>query len=322
MSNLGRELTLEAVRITEPAAIAAAGKVGAGDADAADQAAVDAMRRMINDVTIRGTVVIGEGEKDEAPMLYIGEKVGTGNGPEVDIAVDPLEGTALVAEGRNNALCVLAMGERGAFLNAPDVYMMKIVAGPRASGAVDLRKGVSDNCRRVAEALGKPLQYLTVVVLDRPRHKKILAELRALGVRIKLIGDGDVSAALSAAVPDTGVDMLIGIGGSTEGVLAAAALRCLGGQIQGRLTPIGAKQVKRMKEMKIRDVNRIYDTKDMAGGRDVIFSATGVTDGDFLKGVRYGEHWIYTHSLVLRARTGTMRFMQTQHRYEKARGER
>lgn len=266
--------------------------------------------------------MIGEGEKDEAPMLYIGEKVGTGNGPEVDIAVDPLEGTSIVAEGRNNALCVLAMGERGAFLHAPDVYMMKIAVGPRAAGTIDLRKSVSDNCRAVATALGKPLQYLTVVVLDRPRHEKIIKELRGLGVRIKLIGDGDVSAALSAAVPDTGVDMLIGIGGSTEGVLAAAALRCLGGQIQGQLTPIGPKQVKRMKELKIKDVNRIYDTKDLAGGRDVIFSATGVTDGDFLKGVRYGEHWIYTHSLVLRARTGTLRYLLTQHRYDKSRGGR
>lgn len=319
MADLGRELTLEAVRITEPAAIAAAEKVGHGDSDGADQAAVDAMRKMLNHVSIVGTVVIGEGEKDEAPMLYIGENVGTGNGPAVDIAVDPLEGTAIVAEGRNNALCVLAMGERGAFLNAPDVYMMKIAVGPRAAGSIDLRKSVSANCKAVAKALGKPLPYLTVVVLDRPRHQKIIAELRHLGVRIKLISDGDVSAALSAAVPDTGVDMLIGVGGSTEGVLAAAALRCLGGQIQGRLSPIGDKQFKRIADLKIKDLGRIYNTVDLAGGDDVIFSATGVTDGDFLKGVRYGEHWIYTHSMVLRAKTGTVRFVQAQHRYEKTR---
>ncbi|OGH63317.1 MAG: fructose-bisphosphatase, class II [Candidatus Lindowbacteria bacterium RIFCSPLOWO2_12_FULL_62_27] len=316
---MGRELTLEAVRITEPAAIAAAEKVGAGDSDGADQAAVDAMRRVLNQVQIVGTVVIGEGEKDEAPMLYIGEQVGTGCGPAVDIAVDPLEGTTIVAEGRQNALCVLAIGERGGFLNAPDVYMMKMAVGPRAAGAIDLRKSVSANCKAVAKALGKPMQYLTVVVLDRPRHQKIIAELRSLAVRIKLISDGDVSAALSTAVPDTGVDMLIGIGGSTEGVLAAAAMRCLGGQIQGRLQPIGADQVKRIKAMKIADPDRIYNTADLAAGDDVIFSATGVTDGDFLKGVRYGEHWIYTHSMVLRAKTGTVRFVQAQHRYEKAR---
>lgn len=322
MADLGRELTLEAVRITEPAAIAAAEKVGNGDSDGADQAAVDAMRKMLNQVAIVGTVVIGEGEKDEAPMLFIGEQVGSGRGPAVDIAVDPLEGTTIVAEGRQNALCVLAMGERGAFLNAPDVYMMKMAVGPRAAGAIDLRKNVAQNCKAVARALGKPLQYLTVVILDRPRHKSIIAELRKLRVRIKLISDGDVSAALSAAIPDTGVDMLIGIGGSTEGVLAAAALRCIGGQIQGKLHPIGDDQVKRIKDMKIRDAGRVYDTADLAGGDDVIFSATGVTDGDFLKGVRYGEHWIYTNSLVLRAKTGTMRFIQAQHRYEKSRPRR
>ncbi len=322
MADLGRELTLEAVRITEPAAIAAAEKVGHGDPDEADQAAVDAMREMLNHVDIVGTVVIGEGEKDEAPMLYIGEQVGSGYGPAVDIAVDPLEGTSIVAEGRNNALCVLAMGERGGFLHAPDVYMMKIAVGHKAAGCINLRKNIAHNCRAVAEALRKPLQYLTVVVLDRPRHQKILAELRKLGVRIKLISDGDVSAALSTAVPDTGVDMLIGIGGSTEGVLAAAALRCLDGQIQGRLHPIGDKQIRRIREMNIDDVNRIYETRDMAGGSDLIFAATGVTDGDFLKGVRFGTTWIHTHSMVLRAKSGTMRFIQAQHRYGKAKTKR
>ncbi|MBI4177907.1 class II fructose-bisphosphatase [bacterium] len=313
----GRELIIEAVRITEPAAVASAQKVGHGDPDGADQAAVDAMRRMFEHVNIRGTVVIGEGEKDEAPMLYIGEKVGTGQGPAVDIAVDPLEGTTIVAEGRNNALCVLAIGERGAFLHAPDVYMMKIAVGPKAAGHIDLRKNIAFNCRAVAKALEKPIRYLTVVVLDRPRHEDIIRELRQLGVRIKLIGDGDVSAALSTAVPDSGVDMLIGIGGSTEGVLAAAALRCLGGEIQGRLTPIGDSQVRRIRELKIRNVDRVYRTADMAGGSDVIFAATGVTDGDFLKGVRFGDRLIYTHSMVLRAKTGTVRYIDAQRRYFK-----
>lgn len=313
----GRELIIEAARITEPAAVAAAKKVGHGDSDGADRAAVEAMRKMFRHVAIRGTVVIGEGEKDEAPMLYIGEKVGTGHGPEVDIAVDPLEGTTIVAEGRTNALCVLAIGPRGSFLHAPDVYMMKMAVGPKAAGRIDLRKSISANCRAVARALGKPLKYLTVVILDRPRHESMIRELRSLGVRIKLIGDGDVSAALSTAVPDSGADMLVGIGGSTEGVLAAAALRCLGGEIQGRLNPIGDKQWKRIKDLKIKNIGRIYKTKDMAGGVDVIFSATGVTDGDFLKGVRFGEHWIYTHSMVLRAKSGTVRYIHAQRRYFK-----
>jgi fructose-1,6-bisphosphatase II len=309
-----RLLTLDAVRLTELAAIGASRYMGWGDKEAADQAAVDAMREMFQYVPVDGTVVIGEGQKDEAPMLYIGEEVGTGEGPEVDIAVDPLEGTTIVAEGGSGALCVVAMGPKGAFLNAPDVYMMKIAVGPRARGVIDLNDSFEDNVRRVAEAKEKSLRTLTCVLLDRERNKPYINTLRELGSRIKLIDHGDVSASLATCLEESGVDMLAGIGNSAEGVLSAAALQCFGGDFQGRLNPIGDAQHDRLREMGIDDLDRVYEIGDLAADEDLLFSCTGVTDGDFLEGVRYDGEEIITHSMVLRSAKGTRRFVEGYHK--------
>ncbi|HEX6989674.1 MAG TPA: class II fructose-bisphosphatase [Bacillota bacterium] len=311
-----RELTLELVRITEVAAIAAARWMGRGDKEAADQAAVDAMRALFDTVDIRGTVVIGEGELDEAPMLYIGERVGTGRGPEVDVAVDPLEGTNLVARGLPNALAVLAIAPRGCLLHAPDMYMNKIAVGPAAAGQVDLDAPVRDNLAAVASALGKRVEDVTVIVLDRPRHSELIREVREAGARIRLISDGDVSAAIATALPDTGIDLMLGIGGAPEGVLAAAALCCLGGELQGRLHPTSDAERERAQSM-VGDVQRKLRLEDLVSGDDVMFAATGITPGDMLRGVRFTADGAYTHTLVMRAWTGTVRFIEALHRLER-----
>jgi fructose-1,6-bisphosphatase II len=313
---MDHNLGLELVRITEAAALACARWMGRGDKNAADQAAVTAMRRVFDIVDIQGTVVIGEGERDEAPMLYIGEAVGSGKGPEVDIALDPLECTNSVAYGRPNAMSVIALAERGRLLHAPDTYMEKIAVGPKAASAIDLNRPVEENLAAVARAKGYELEDLTVVVLDRPRHEALIQRIRRTGARIHLIPDGDVAAAIATAIDSTGVDVLLGIGGAPEGVLAAAALRCLGGALQGKLLFRSDEERERARKMGIDDQARIYTEKDLARGERIVFATTGVTDGDLLPGVRFHAHGADTHSMVMRAQTGTIRTIRTQHRFE------
>jgi len=310
-----RELTLEFVRVTEAAAIASARLMGKGDKIAADQAAVDAMRRAFDIVNISGTVVIGEGEMDEAPMLYIGEKVGAG-GLEVDIAVDPLEGTNLVAKGLPGAIAVLAVAPRGCILHAPDMYMEKICVGPRAAGKIDLNAPITANLEAVAKALERRVEDLTVVILDRPRHEKLINEVRQAGARIKLISDGDVSPAINAAIEGTGIHMLVGIGGAPEGVIAAAALKCLGGDMQARLWPEDENDVARAKAMGIDDINKVLTIDDLVCGEDIMFAATAITDGDLLRGVNFFGGGVRTHSIVMRYKTGTVRFVDAIHRLQ------
>jgi fructose-1,6-bisphosphatase II len=314
---MDRNLALEVVRVTEAAALASARLMGRGDRNGADQAAVEAMRKAFNDIAIAGEVVIGEGERDEAPMLYIGEKVGRARAgdPEIEIAVDPLEGTNLCATGAPNAISVIAMGEKGTLLRAPDTYMEKIAVGPEARGSIDLARPPKENLRRVADALGKYVEDLTVVILDRPRHEKLVQEVRAAGARIKLIGDGDVAGALNTCFPDTGVDVLMGTGGAPEGVISAAALRCMGGGFQGRLAFRNEEEKQRAKAMGLEDLDKIFEIDELAGG-NVMFAATGVTAGDFLKGVRFTGKGALTHSVVMRSRSGTLRYIQTEHRFE------
>jgi fructose-1,6-bisphosphatase II len=275
------------------------------------------MRKAFNEMNIRGTIVIGEGERDEAPMLYIGEKVGRGDAgdPEVDIALDPLEGTTITATGGPNALSVIAMADKGNLLNAPDTYMDKIAVGPAAKGAIDLTKTPSQNLRAIADRKGVYVDDLTVIILDRPRHEKLIAEVRATGARIKLIGDGDVSAAISTCFPETGVDVLMGIGGAPEGVIAAAALRCCGGDMQGKLAYRNDKEKERATKMGIKDLNAVFQIGEMAKG-NVIFAATGVTSGDFLKGVRFFKGGAETHSVVMRSKSQTVRYIQSRHSFE------
>jgi fructose-1,6-bisphosphatase II len=314
---MDRNIGLEAVRLTEAAAMASARVMGRGDEKLADQAAVDAMRKAFNDLHIRGTIVIGEGERDEAPMLFIGEKVGRGGAedPEVDIALDPLEGTTITATGGPNALSVIAMAEKGNLLNAPDTYMDKIAVGPSAKGAIDLTKGPSQNLRAIADRKGVYVDDLTVIILNRPRHEKLIAEVRGTGARIKLIGDGDVSAAIATCFPETGVDVLMGIGGAPEGVIAAAAIRCMGGDMQGRLAPRNEKEIERAQKMGIQDVKKVFEVEEMAQGH-VIFAATGVTSGDFLRGVRFFKGGAETHSVVMRSKSRTIRYIQSRHTFE------
>ncbi len=314
---MDRNIGLEAVRLTEAASIASARVMGRGDEKLADQAAVDAMRRAFNEMNIRGTIVIGEGERDEAPMLYIGEKVGRGDAtdPEVDIALDPLEGTTITATGGPNALSVIAMADKGNLLNAPDTYMDKIAVGPSAKGAIDIEKSPAQNLRSIADKKGVYVDDLTVIILNRERHEKLIAEVRKTGARIKLIGDGDVSAAISTCFPETGVDVLMGIGGAPEGVIAAAALRCCGGDMQGRLKPRNEKEIERAKKMGIPDIHRVWLLEEMAKG-NVIFAATGVTSGDFLKGVRFFKGGAATHSVVMRSRSRTIRYIESRHEFE------
>jgi fructose-1,6-bisphosphatase II len=288
--------------------------MGRGDKNAADQAAVTAMRRSFDNVDIRGTVVIGEGERDEAPMLYIGEQVGSGWGPEVDIALDPLECTNSVAYGRPNAMAVIALAARGHFLHAPDTYMEKIAVGPKAASAIDLSRTIEENLEAVAAAKGYHLEDLTVVILDRPRHEDLIQRVRKTGARIHLIPDGDVSAAIATSLDSTGVDVLVGVGGAPEGVLAAAALRCLGGAIQGRLLFRSDDEKARARKMGISDFGRVYRETDLASGDSITFASTGVTDGDMLDGVRFSGNTAETHSMVMRVKTGTVRTIRTQYR--------
>lgn len=314
---LEREYALEFARVTESAALAAGRWMGKGDKEAADDAAVYAMRAMFDTVQIDGTVVIGEGEMDEAPMLYIGERVGTGEGPKVDIAVDPLEGTNLVAKGRANSIAVLAAAPEGCLLHAPDMYMDKIAVGPKAKGCISLDAPVRENLQNVAKATGKGVNDLTVVILDRDRHAKIIEEVRQAGARIKLITDGDVAPAIATGFEDTGVDILLGIGGAPEGVLAAAGLQCLGGEMQARLMPQNQEEAERALKMGLKDINQILTMEDLVKGDDVIFAATGITDGDILRGVRYTGNGARTYSLVMRGKTGTIRFIEAIHRFDK-----
>ncbi len=312
------ELSLEFVRVVEEAAVEAARTMGRGDPHIADQAAVQAMRRVLDTVPVAGTVVIGEGERDEAPMLYIGEKVGlkkeySDTVPEIDIAVDPLEGTNLCAKGAAGAITVLAASEHGGLLHAPDCYMEKIVVEPSAKGAVDLDAPVKDNLRAIARRLERGVEDLVVVVLDRPRHEKLITDIRQAGARIRLIPDGDLSAGIAAAVVGTGVHAVMGTGGAPEGVLTAAALRCLNGEILARLVIKDAQQAERIKSMGIDDLTKIYSTSDLAPGKEIIFAATGVTDGSLLKGVRFFGEGTRTQSLVMTLSSRHVRFIDSVH---------
>ena len=312
---LDRVLVLEMVRVTEAAAISASRMIGRGDEKAADAAAVEAMREALNELPLDGTVVIGEGERDEAPMLYIGEKVGSaqGRGPSIDIALDPLEGTTITAKAGPNALAVLAIAEEGCLLHAPDVYMEKLAIGPGYSeGTIDLAKSPADNVRSIAAAKGVEPAEIIACVLDRPRHEEIIRQLRELGCGIRLIPDGDVAGVIATTDADTGIDLYIGTGGAPEGVLAAAALRCVGGQMQGRLVFRNDDEVARAHRWGVEDLDRIYGLEDMAKG-DCIFAATGVTDGSLLKGVHRARNCVTTESIVMRASTGTVRRVATEH---------
>jgi fructose-1,6-bisphosphatase II / sedoheptulose-1,7-bisphosphatase len=314
---LDRVFSMEIARVTEAAAIAASHLIGCGDEKAADQAAVDAMRRALNKLEIQGVIVIGEGERDEAPMLYIGEKVGAGSGPELDIALDPLEGTTITAKAMPNALAVVAFAQRGNLLNAPDVYMDKLAIGAGyAKGVVDLDNTPAENIRSLAAAKGVPVNEITACVLDRPRHADIIKSIRSVGARIQLIPDGDIAGVISTTQADTGIDIYIGTGGAPEGVLAAAALRCIGGQMQGRLVFSSDEQRDRARKMGIKDLNHKFSMEEMAAG-DVIFSATGVTDGSMLKGIhREKSGAVNTHTVVMRSATGTVRFISARHTNE------
>jgi fructose-1,6-bisphosphatase II / sedoheptulose-1,7-bisphosphatase len=306
-NTLDRSLVMEAVRVTEAAAVAAWAQVGLGDEKAADQAAVDAMRNALNELAIDGVIVIGEGERDEAPMLYIGEKVGKGTGPRVDIALDPLEGTTLTAKAMANALAVMAWAPAGTMLNAPDTYMDKIACGPGyPEGVIDLDATPADNARALAKAKGVDTAHLTVCVLDRPRHAEIIASLREAGARVHLITDGDVAGVMNTADPETGVDLYIGQGGAPEGVLACAALKCVGGQFQGRLVFRNADERGRAERLGIKDLDKKYDLHEMVRA-DAIFAATGVTKGALLDGVKVANGFITTHSLVMNSSTRTVR---------------
>jgi len=311
---MDRNLALEAVRVTEAAALNCARLTGRGDEKAADQAAVDAMRKAFDSLAIDGTVVIGEGERDEAPMLYIGEKVGCG-GPKVDIALDPLEGTTICATGAPNALAVIAMADGGNLLHCPDTYMEKIATGAVGRGVVDLNKTPTENLRALAEAKRCRVEDLTVIILSRPRHEAIIKEVRQAGARIRLIGDGDVSAAIATTKPETGIDLLLGIGGAPEGVLAAAALRCAGGEFQGRLAPRNNEEIERAKKMGVADIKKKFKIDELARG-DVMFAATGVTDGDYLQGVHFFAGGATTQSVVMRSRSHTVRLINATHYFD------
>ena len=310
------DLSLEMLRVVEDAAIASARTMGMGDRHGSDQAAVESMRRSLDTVPIDGTIVIGEGERDEAPMLYIGEKVGSRNHQKpmvVDIAVDPLEGTNLCATGAGGAITVLAASEQGGLLHAPDCYMEKIVVGPAAKGAVDIEAPVKHNLKSIARRLQRGIDDLVVVVLDRPRHENLIADIRAAGARIRLISDGDLSAGIAAAVAGTGVHAVMGSGGAPEGVLTAAALRCLNGEILGRLVVKDDAQRERMQDMGIQDPNRIYSTADLAPGHNLLFAACGVTDGNLLRGIRFTGDGAHTQSIVMTSCQARVRFVDTTH---------
>lgn len=312
---MDRNYALEFVRVTEMAAIESARFMGRGDEKQADQAAVTAMRKMFNSIDFDGRVVIGEGERDEAPMLYIGEKVGTARGAKLDLALDPLEGTTICATGGNNSISVIAIAEEGNFLHAPDTYMEKIAVGPEAATAIDLSQSPTKNLQEIAKAKKTAIENLTVVILDRPRHADLIAEVRRTGARIQLIGDGDVSAAIAAAMPNSGVDVLMGTGGAPEGVISAAAIRCVGGNFLGRLKPRNENEIARATKMGIKDVHKIFSLHELAKG-NVMFCATGVTQGNFLNGVKFTAHGATTHSVVMRSESGTLRNVFAEHKFE------
>lgn len=311
-----RLLALEFVRVVENAALKSGRLLGRGLKDEADQLAVDGMRQTFNSVPISGTVVIGEGEIDEAPMLYIGEKVGSG-GIEVDIAVDPIEGTNLVAKGQNGAIAVMAIASKGGLLHAPDMYMEKICVGSRAYGVIDLNLSISENIKRVAEKMERKIEELTIVTLDRPRHENLIREVRDLGARIRLINDGDVNPAMECGLEGSGIHMYIGSGGAPEGVLAAAALKCVGGDMQARLLPQSEEEIKRCHKMGITDINKILTIDDLVPADDLIFTATAITEGNILRGVKYFSGGARTHSIVMRYKTGTVRFVDSIHTLDK-----
>ena len=313
---MDRNLALDFVRATEAAAISSAFWVGKGNEKAADNAAVEAMRKAFSIIDMDGTIVIGEGERDEAPMLYIGEKVGSGKGMKVDIAVDPLEGTTITAIGAPNAMSVFAAAPSGCLLNAPDIYMDKIAVGPKCVGAIDLDATVEDNLNAVAKKLDKDIGEVTVIILDRDRHKEIIEKIRKCGCRIRLIRDGDIAGALAPAIEDSGVDILLGVGGAPEGVIAAVALKCLGGEIQGRFKPRNESEIQRAKKMGIKDINKKLTMDDLVRNNEAMFAATGVTDGTILKGVSFQSHGAKTHSIVMRAKTKTIRFIEAHHHFE------
>lgn len=311
---MDRNLALEAVSVTESAALASARFMGKGDEKAADEAAVNAMRKAFDAISFAGRVLIGEGEEGEAPMLYVGEKVGSADSPKIDIALDALEGTTICATGGSNAISVIAFAKEGNFLHVPDIYMEKIVVGPKAKGVIDINASVTANLKALSAALDVAVEELTVVVLDRPRHAGIIGEIRQNGARVKLIGDGDVSAAIATCKDDSAVDMLIGTGGAPEGVIAAAALSCLGGDMQGRLKPRNKGEIAKAVKMGFDDMNKVYKIEELAAG-EVMFAATGVTDGDFLKGVRFFKGGATTHSVVMRSKTGTIRLIESIHNF-------
>ncbi|MCS7010268.1 MAG: class II fructose-bisphosphatase [Anaerolineales bacterium] len=312
-----RNLALELVRVTEAAALAAGRFMGRGDKNAADRAAVDAMRVVLNSIAMNAIIVIGEGEKDQAPMLYNGERVGTGEGPEMDIAIDPIDGTRPLANGTSNAISTVALAPRGAMFNpGPFLYMNKIAVGPQARGVVDIEAPVEHNLRAIARASGKKVEDLTVVILDRPRHEQLIAEVRRCGARIRLLTDGDVAGALMTCWPDSGIDVLLGIGGTPEGVLAACALRAMGGEIQGKLHARNQDEIRRGQEMGY-DFNKVLTLDDLVSSDDVFFAATGITDGELLRGVKYFGNGARTDSLVVRGLTGTVRQIIATHRWDK-----
>jgi fructose-1,6-bisphosphatase II len=317
MSAPDRNLALELVRVTEAAAMAASRWVGRGDKEGADGAAVDAMRAVLSSVSMDGIVVIGEGEKDEAPMLFNGERVGDGSQPQTDIAVDPVDGTTLTSLGLGNAIAVIAVSERGSMFNpGPCVYMEKIAVGPECRGVIDVNASVTDNLHAVAKAKGESVRDLTAVILDRDRHKDIIAEVREAGARIRLIRDGDIIGAISTAIPESGGDILIGIGGTPEGVIAAAALKCMGGEIQGKLWPRNDDERTAAIDAGY-DLAKVLYTDDLVQGDDAFFAVTGITDGEVLRGVHYDRHGATTESLVMRSRSGTVRRVEARHRLDK-----
>lgn len=317
---MDRDLALSLVRVTEIAALLSARYMGRGDKEKADQAAVDGMRAAFDLVNTKGQVVIGEGELDEAPMLYIGEIIGKGMDVEADIAVDPLDGTSLVAKGLPNAISVIAMAPKGCLLNAPDTYMKKMAVGPRAKGKINIEASIEENLYNVAKALNKEISDLTVIIQDRERHDELIQEVRRIGARIKLFGEGDVAAAIATAFEDTGVDIMISIGGAPEGVIAASALKCMGGDFQGKLYPMSEAERERCYELGWTDerLEKILTIDDLAKGDDIFFAATGISDGELLKGVvYYGDKLAKTHSIVMRSKTGTIRFVEAHHRLDK-----
>ena len=314
---MDRNLALEFVRVTEAAAIAAAHWIGRGDKNKADGAAVNAMRARFNQIDFSGTVVIGEGEKDEAPMLFTGEKVGTKKGPVMDLAIDPLECTESVAYGRYNATTVVASGPKGSLLHAPDTYMKKIAVGPLGKDAIDLDASVKTNVEKVAKAMKKKVEEITVVVLDRKRHQDLIKEIRDAGARVRLITDGDVAAAIATCFPESGIDMLMGLGGSTEAVLAAVPVKILGGEILSQFKPKKDADIPKIKVAGVKNINRIFTAEDMAHGKELTFTATGVIDGPLLNGVVFGKNKAITHSIVIRGISGTIRYITTHHHYYK-----